>query len=91
MVARTGLDVKYSTCTSSIGLGTVVFGNTLDSRAANEKICWALVDDLPNIPFEKRVDRDENSKKDIEEVARKVREQLYPKHRTPRFHSLRRS
>jgi hypothetical protein len=79
MVAGTGLDAKYCTCTSSIGLGTVVFGNTLDSWAANEKICWALVDDLLDIPFEKGVDRDENSEKGIQEAARKAREQLYLK------------
>ena len=59
--------------------GLVVFGNTLDSWTANEKVCWALIDDLLNIPQEKRLNQDENSKKYIEEAAPKTREQLYPK------------
>jgi hypothetical protein len=41
--------------------GVVALGNTTESYRVHYKICRALVDELLSIPFEQRLDWDENA------------------------------
>jgi len=58
--------------------GVVSFGNTQTAYTAHEKICWSLIDDLLEIPAEKRFDWDEWLSKDMDEQDSKTTEELYP-------------
>jgi len=59
--------------------GMVIFGNTIDPNVAEDKICWTLIDDLLNIPEEKRFDWDKQGEEYDEESGCKTKEELYPK------------
>jgi CubicO group peptidase (beta-lactamase class C family) len=59
--------------------GVVVFGNSDGAYVTNLKICWTMIDDLLDVPVEKRFDWDEFGREDEEEQECKTREELYPK------------
>jgi hypothetical protein len=59
--------------------GVVIFGNSISAGMAEEPICSALVDDLLNVPAEKRFDWEKHWKEEGEEPLSKTREDLYPK------------
>ena len=59
--------------------GVVIFGNTTMASMAEEKICWTLIDDLLNVPMEKRFDWEKHWKECQDEPECKTREGLYPK------------
>lgn len=58
--------------------GIITFGNTQTAYTAHDKICWDLIDDLLEIPGEKRFDWDEWLTKDMDEPDSKSIDELYP-------------
>ncbi|PVH88479.1 beta-lactamase/transpeptidase-like protein [Cadophora sp. DSE1049] len=59
--------------------GFVSFANTQDGYEAQQKICWALVYDLLNVPIDKQFDWDEHFQKERDENHPDTKEDLYPK------------
>ena len=79
--------IGHNGCTSGFGCGMLylprlnwcvaIFGYTTTAYMAEEKICWTLIDDLLNVPAEKRFDWDEHRKEDEEEPECETKEELY--------------
>jgi hypothetical protein len=59
--------------------GFVTFANSSAAAMALGKICWTMIDDLLNIPAEKRFDWDAQWKQYEKEPECKTKEELYPK------------
>jgi len=58
--------------------GFVAFGNTQDAYAAHEKICGELIDDLLDVPVDKRFDWNEMLAKEMDESGCATIEEMYP-------------
>lgn len=58
--------------------GFVAFANSDGGYAVEQKVCWALVDDLLNVPKEKRLDWDAILEKELDEEKPPSKEELYP-------------
>jgi hypothetical protein len=54
--------------------GVIIFGNTTEAAAANNKICWMLIDDLLAVPEEKRFNGDHNFVEDEDEQCKTIKE-----------------
>ncbi len=59
--------------------GIVVLGNSMKTCYVHQKICWSSVDNLIDVPLEKRFDWDMNAERAlVEDEKLKTKGELYP-------------